>query len=248
MITKKSLVVETLSSHVINEGVLLRFGIGMNDWDKSLQLACAENGVDVEFVINILSLYHKKSEHFNSLFTKHSSELIITYLIKSHIYFINNKVPKLFSIIEKLIIEHDEQRLQLLKVKDLFIKYSCHLKEHIYHEENTLFPYVLNLLKTESETLFSWQLFKLLDAYSIGQFVNDHDEVEEDLNDIRNVVIKHSKSSNKNHPLRIIYDELKVLEKDLEIHANLEDKILIPRAIELEKKLKTKLLSDIKNN
>ena len=80
----------------------------------------------------------------------------------------------------------------------------------------------------------SADIVKKIKNYSINDFAIEHDNVEEKLYDLKNIIIKYlPPCKNKTLCARILI-ELFRLEKDLNAHALLEDKVLIPKVAKME--------------
>ena len=75
--------------------------------------------------------------------------------------------------------------------------------------------------------------------YSLGGFIDAHDDTEGALSHAKKVVDSYAPSNTSITPHRILINQLMNFETDLRIHAFIEEKVLIPRAIALEKKLLT---------
>jgi regulator of cell morphogenesis and NO signaling len=122
-----------------------------------------------------------------------------------------------------------DNSLHLILTK-LFSNYKKDLSEHIQNEEEILFPYIDELLKGDIPLNMK--------SYSIETIISEHEDVEEDLEQIRNIIVKYSKTAEDILPFRIFLHQLNIFENDLCKHALVEGQILLPRALELEKKIK----------
>ena len=108
-----------------------------------------------------------------------------------------------------------------------YADYTRHLTRHIEMEERELLPYITTL---ELEGGKQQKKQKL----SIADFINQHHDTEKDLEDVRNAILHYSPPEDQQTPYRILLSQLQVLEKDLAIHALIEDDVLLPRALALE--------------
>ena len=73
--------------------------------------------------------------------------------------------------------------------------------------------------------------------YSIRQFEKEHTNVDEKLNDLKNLLLKYLKPDyDQNHCNEFLF-ALFQLEQDLKDHARIEDKILVPNVLEMEKQI-----------
>ena len=74
--------------------------------------------------------------------------------------------------------------------------------------------------------------------YSVIQYKDHHDDIEEKLNDLKNLLIKYLPINQDQIVRRKLLFLLSELEFDLKIHSDIEELILIPLTMRLEKKLK----------
>jgi len=54
---------------------------------------------------------------------------------------------------------------------------------------------------------------------------------------VRNTILSYQPPSTNQTPYRILITQLQAFERDLAVHALIEDRVLIPRTLQLEKKL-----------
>jgi regulator of cell morphogenesis and NO signaling len=132
--------------------------------------------------------------------------------------------------------------MQLYLLKDYFEDYKRDMLAHICIEERELFPYVLRLINASEDIPATRLLYNLLEQNSITRFVNEHCHVEDDLGEIRRRLNNYSEANNHKIQITTLFYELRLFEIDLLTHGKVEDEILIPRAREIEEKLKRNLL------
>jgi regulator of cell morphogenesis and NO signaling len=78
----------------------------------------------------------------------------------------------------------------------------------------------------------------LLKAYSIHEYEEDHENVEDKLFDLKNIIIKYIHSPQDSRLLNLILHEIFELEKDLNNHQHIEDLILVPIVEKMEIELR----------
>jgi regulator of cell morphogenesis and NO signaling len=91
---------------------------------------------------------------------------IIEYLIKTHVYYINQKLPKLEKLLDALISNYGNSELMLFKLKDFFTEYKKNLMAHIQTEEVNLFPYILKLINGVDHVTFPHSLYLTMPTMS----------------------------------------------------------------------------------
>jgi regulator of cell morphogenesis and NO signaling len=78
--------------------------------------------------------------------------------------------------------------------------------------------------------------------YSIDRFLNDHHDTEDELKDIRQTIRLYDPPQTNESLYRILLTQLQAFEQDLCVHANIEEEVLIPKALKMEKELNARLL------
>jgi regulator of cell morphogenesis and NO signaling len=151
-------------------------------------------------------------------------------------------LPRIEQFIDLLVDHYGKFDMHLYLLKDYFQDYKRDMLAHICIEERNLFPYVLKLLKTDVNVLTTNQLYNLLEENSITRFINEHHHVEDELVEIRRRLNNYSEANNHKIQITTLFYELRLFEIDLLTHGKVEDEILIPRAQEIEEKLKRNLL------
>lgn len=122
-------------------------------------------------------------------------------------------------------------------IKNFFNEYKAEFHNHIMREEKKVQPYVIKIENAFLNRKLTPELKKQIDEYSINDFASEHDNIEEKLNDLKNIIIKYLPPFCHPSLYNKILIELFRLEKDLNLHANLEDKVMIPKVAFMEKSL-----------
>ncbi len=148
---------------------------------------------------------------------------LLSYLKRSHSYYLDNR---LLTIQNQLAVISEHEGIQQQKILNRFFEeYKKEVIHHFEYEENTVFPYI-SAMKTGTNRT----------GYSIEIFEQNHTNIEDKLNDLKNIVIKYLPDTalllEKTNMLFNIFS----LEEDLCKHTLIEDKILIPLVQKQEKR------------
>ena len=81
-------------------------------------------------------------------------------------------------------------------IQNFFLEYKNEFQQHIFREEERVYPYVLELEDAISNNKISESLIKHMSDYSITDYEEEHDNVEEKLFDLKNIIIKYLPESN----------------------------------------------------
>ncbi len=217
--------------------VLYYFGIGFYDYDqKTLDQVCTEKGLAVEHVIaNLESVYEQPVEQSLPL-AAYPIDLVIAYLKHTHFIFVKERLPYLSKLIHALHdTDHDDIADDLRFIFPLFVE---DLIRHIYQEEDELFSYILSLHQALREPNLSAQMYYDMEKYAIQDFAVHHDADDDEMEGIRHIVHNYDIRRTNNRHLRVVYAELQQFERELKVHASVENEILFPKALMLEKQVK----------
>ncbi len=216
--------------------VLMRFGINLGFGDKTIEQVCRDLGLDVEFLLEILNSFHNKDYFPQKHLQGFSIKLIVEYLQKSHEYYLHNKIPQIEQLLHQLFQSYQEENSSTIRlISKFFNEYKNELTDHISREESTVYPYVFRVESAFLSRQPSKEMVSRIRTYSIDQFEKDHDNVEDKLFDLKNILIKYIPAPVDPQLCHAILIELYRLENDLSDHARIEDKVLVPKVRYMEK-------------
>lgn len=224
--------------------VISRFGIFLGFGDDSIQRICDKRGIDSDFLLTILNTFHDPQYLDKEYLQSFSVELLIEYLMKTHQYYLNIKIPEISGLIDNMELESKIEKDSYKLLKRFFEDYKTELFKHIEREESVVYPYVLELNKSIVSDSVSDQIISKIKEYSITSYEDEHDNVEEKLTDLKNIIIKYLAPCENQQSRYSLLKELTVLEKDLGDHSQIEDVILVPKVELLEKNILKRLESE----
>ncbi|MCM1030676.1 MAG: hemerythrin domain-containing protein [Oscillibacter sp.] len=196
--------------------LLPRFGLNLGFGDKSVQECCKQHQISDKLFVMICNVY--TSSHYlpsEEELDQVDINQLLSYLKRSHSYYLDNR---LLTIQNQLAVISEHEGIQQQKILNRFFEeYKKEVIHHFEYEENTVFPYI-SAMKTGTNR----------NGYSIEIFEQNHTNIEDKLNDLKNIVIKYLPDTalllEKTNMLFNIFS----LEEDLCKHTLIEDRILIP--------------------
>ena len=81
------------------------------------------------------------------------------------------------------------ESLQL--IDRFFNEYKHELADHIQREEEKVYPYIFSIEEAFRQGKPNSDLAGLIQEYSIDDYENEHDNVEDKLFDLQNIIIKY---------------------------------------------------------
>jgi regulator of cell morphogenesis and NO signaling len=218
--------------------IIGRFGIEYGFGNKSVSEVCSDYNINVWFFLEIVNSYHNHEYFPQEQLQNFSAQQIIMYLSNTHAYYLNTKVPEIESYInemEKQVAEVDHKNIKLLN--DFFKEYKKELIKHLDKEDNHVFPYVITLERALETNIADKELMKRIRKEPIEDYERSHDNIEIKLSDLKNLIIRYLPPILCKELCQKLLTELFRLEEDLENHARIEDKVLVPKVKLIEQKL-----------
>jgi regulator of cell morphogenesis and NO signaling len=215
--------------------ILNRFGIRLGFEDQNVNEVCKKYGINAGFFIEILNTYHDPDYFPRERFLDFPLPLIVEYLKKTHLYYYTFYIPEIEKQLNELIASApSENKLSLLT--RFYLKFKQELHEHLQYEDKFTFPYVLNLYSL-SQQGGSISSSKSLPAKSIIEFEETHSDVDSKLLDLKNIIIKYLHAEYDDNKCNTLIATLCNFEDDLRDHSRIEDKIMVPNVLQIEKLL-----------
>lgn len=216
--------------------ILSRFEICLGFGDKSIRQVCNDYGIETDFFLEIINSFHHKNYFPQKHLLKFSLNLIVDYLRRSHQYYISLKIPEIADLLELLKNAHSPDPGKSFEwIHKFFNEYRKELEVHIQREEDKVYPYVFMVEKYFLNRNSDPDIIAKITEYSIDDFEKEHDNVEDKLLDLKNILIKYLPVPVESKLSQSVLFELYRLEADLRDHARLEDKILVPKVRFMEK-------------
>lgn len=169
-------------------------------------------------------------------------EIIVDYIQRTHIFYFEKKLPEIEQSIGLLSDHYESHHPILTALSNFFHRYVNDLSEHIHAEEQLLLPYI-SVVREAMKTPAHFSAFVLARRdYSINRFLDEHHDTEDELKDIRRTIRLYDPPSTNESLYRILLSQLQAFEQDLRVHAHIEEEVLIPKALAIEKELNAQLL------
>lgn len=215
-----------------------RFGIHLGFGNSSIEEICSTKEINLDFFLEILNTFHDPEYFPKKHLQSFPVKLIAEYLSQTHKYYLLYLIPEIETKISFLVSKYPEQSKQLTLIQNFFVDYKNELIFHIEREEKKVFPYVKMIEKAFLSKSISTELMERMQNYSINEYLEEHDDIEEKLLDLKNIIIKYLPEIEDNNLTNAILFDLFNLERDMNNHARIEDKVMIPKIVNYEKELR----------
>ena len=196
--------------------VLPRLGINIGFGEKTVSRICRETGVDPAAFILICNMYsYQGYMPTEEALEAADPQSVLKYLHNSHSFYVEDNFRELECLMDRLVAPCSASQKKI--ILDFFDGYRKEVENHFDYEEQTLFPYVRAMLDGTADG-----------SYTIAEFREQHSNIEEKLEDLKNIVLKYLPENCDSELAGRVLMQLFSLAEDLDIHTAIENNILVP--------------------
>jgi regulator of cell morphogenesis and NO signaling len=205
---------------------------------KTVQEACAEKGIDVTRVEEELKQADKNFVSRPLPYNDWAPDFLADYIVNTHHSYVKKTLPEIRGYATKVASVHGNHHPELITIRSLVEEINEELIDHMGKEENILFPFVKQLVAAKNSG-------QPLQPVGFGTVVNpinrmqhEHEAVGRNLEQIRTLSKNYALPEDACASYSVFFKMMEEFESDLFIHIHLENNILFPKAIKLEKELR----------
>lgn len=160
------------------------------------------------------------------------------YIIHVHHGYIRNVLPGLKAFVAGYVPGHLKKFPHLAGVQETFVNLVAEVEEHTETEEESIFPYVKQIINTYNRREVYGNLFVRTMSKPLAETIEkEHSRIIFQLKRLRQLTDNYSFAADACTNYQVLYNKLKEFDTDLVQHKHLENNILFPRAIEMEQSL-----------
>lgn len=235
---KHKSIADIVSRHYIFAYILYYYGIEFFDHiNKTLEELCIEQDLDISKIMESFEMIYDETGPEKIKLDELPIELVVDFLRHSHQVILEQRIPFIAHLIERLMIRGWNSHL----IKELKQQFPAFIKEitaHIQIEQNIVFAHIIFLTHYYDRVSDLYPVFSMLNDFSIRKYAKQHLLNDSDhLNKIRTLTNDYSLWDNKDIQMKIIMEELRSFDRELSIHAKIENHILFPKSINQEKEV-----------
>lgn len=203
--------------------------------NRTIQDACEAKNIDASSVLVDLNEANKASTASSIDYQSWPLDLLVDYIEKKHHRYVEDKTQEIKPYLDKICRVHGDRHPELLEINNLFNEVAGELAAHMKKEELILFPFVRKITKAKQEnTKLGTPHFGTVEN-PIQMMMHEHNTEGERFRKIENLSSHYTPPVDACNTYRVTFALLKEFEADLHLHIHLENNILFPKAIELEK-------------
>lgn len=235
---KEATIGELVTKDYRKADVFKKFGIDFCcGGKKTLSKVCKEKDLDqteIEDALKALD-YQPKGKQLN--FESWTPSFLADYISNTHHTYVRESIPVILTYAQKVASRHGESHPEVITIANHFITVANELQGHMQKEDLILFPYVKQLEQaSKSDGELPRAAFGTVQN-PIRMMEEEHEAAGNELDEIRRLSNNYTAPADACTTFKILFEKLREFEDDLHQHVHLENNILFPKAIALEKEL-----------
>jgi regulator of cell morphogenesis and NO signaling len=204
---------------------------------KSLEDACRAARVNVDEVLDSLDMAAEaaRASQMERNWGEEPLSELIAHINDSHHKFIRAEIARVLPLLDKVCSAHGTNHPELLEIRSTFGGLAQELTSHLMKEEAVLFPYVIRMEEAVvgKEPILPPPFGTVQNP--IFMMEHEHDSAGDALRAMRKASHDYEPPAEACTSYKTLYRALQEFEADLHRHIHLENNILFPRALEMER-------------
>jgi regulator of cell morphogenesis and NO signaling len=171
-------------------------------------------------------------------FDEWSLDFLVDYILNVHHSYTKKTIPVLTSQLNAFVNSHKKKYPELVKVQEQFNELAEMLTEHLQKEEETIFPYLKQIANTHKRKETYGSLFVRTLSKPLHKVLeSEHTHITAMMKELRKLTGQYQFPEEACTNYQVIFHKLKEFDNDLVQHKHLENNILFPKALQIEKEL-----------
>lgn len=204
---------------------------------QSLEQACDRAQVSIDQVLDSLEMAEEEARNAQQDrdWQKEPLSELAAHIQRTHHKYTREEIVRLRALLAKVCSVHGKNHPELHEIQATFIGLANELTTHLMKEEMVLFPYIVRMEESviQNETVVPGPFGTVQNP--VAMMEHEHDSAGDALRAMREKSSEYSAPADACVSYRTLYQALAAFEADLHQHIHLENNILFPRAIAMEK-------------
>lgn len=202
---------------------------------RTLEEVCKKRKIEEYLLVEELDRAKNNSANQTFDYKSWPLDLLTDYIEKTHHRYVEEKTPVLRRFLNKLCSVHGEVHPELFEINTLFTESAADLATHMKREEEVLFPYIrkMKIAHNKGQTL-QMPHFGTIEN-QVVLMKEEHDIEGQRFKKIAVLTNNYTPPADACNTYKVTFLMLEEFERDLHKHIHMENNILFPRAIVLEK-------------
>lgn len=239
-IDKNSFVRDIVSHDYRTADVFRKYDIDFCCGGKwALEIACVSKGVETDIVLKELRKITSQTP-LNAVmdFDDWDLDFLSDYIYNIHHRYLKRALPEIQAYIKTFLDGHRKKYPELEELEVIFERFMAEIPPHMTQEEEILFPYIHQIFYAwKNRESYARLLVRTLRKPVEEVMQKDHQTTGVLLHRMREITNDYTPPPNACLAHKVTFSKLKELDTELMQHIHLENNILFPKAIAMEKEL-----------
>jgi regulator of cell morphogenesis and NO signaling len=204
---------------------------------KSLKEVCDEKGLDVAAVqAELNSSAQSPVPAFD--YSKWDVDFLADYIYNQHHKYYYTEEPSITGLMEKVADHHGGPHNDLHQLRTMYRQLIQELNTHFMKEERVVFPFIKALAYAKKTGNMEMLQQQPSVTEPIQMMESDHEAAGEILEQMKQLTFNYIAPAEACNSYQFLFKKLKELDEDLHQHIHLENNLLFPKALTIEKELR----------
>lgn len=206
--------------------------------NKSLEQACAALNLSLDEIIDSLEIAEETAhaKQKDRTWKNEPSADLIDHIVSTHHRYTREEIARLVPLLQKVRSVHERNHPELEVIQNTFGDLAQELTTHMMKEEMVLFPYIVRMEEAviQKEPVVPAPFGTIENP--VAMMIHEHDSAGSALRTMRQASAEYKAPPDACVSYYTLYKALADFENDLHQHIHLENNILFPRALEMERR------------
>ena len=203
--------------------------------DRSIAEACELKKVEPRALMDALESEIKLAETNSPDYNSWPLNVLADHIEKKHHRYVESRLLEIKPFLNKVVSVHGGRHPELAEIAQLFNQTAGELTMHMKKEEFILFPFIRKMvkLKASGEPLTASPFGTVQNPITMMQ--QEHETEGERFQKIATLTNTYTPPVDACSTYKVTFAMLKEFEDDLHLHIHLENNILFPKSVEMER-------------
>lgn len=237
-VTADKIIGELVAEDYRAAGVFKSFGIDFCcKGNRTIGEASQAKKVDIEALLKDINETVSREDNPAEDYDSWPLDRLADHIENKHHRYVEKQIPILQQFLDKLCKVHGQRHPELFGIADHFKQSSGELAKHMKKEELILFPFIrkMQLAREQNESLNRPHFGTVINPVEMME--HEHEAEGERFRKIAVLSNNYTPPADACNTYRVAFAMLEEFEQDLHLHIHLENNILFPKAIQMEKEL-----------
>ena len=204
-----------------------------------LQTVCLMKGMELPFLLNELDTATRNVVIPRAaMFHEWNPDFLIDYILHVHHQYLKKALPEAEDMLDSFAAKHLTKYTYIADLQEKFKQVAIRLRHIMEAEETTVFPYIRQVFHAfENQESYAALLVKTLKKSFSDIIQKEGDEITEMFIDIREITNHYTPPRDGCVSHILNFAVLQELDNDVMQHLFLEESVLFPKAMQIEKEL-----------